>query len=314
MLKNEPGNAVAHYQLGLAFDQSGNLSQAEAEWRESIRLRPDLVDAHRALAGAAIRRGDPTALALEADQIIQQQPDSADGYLLRAVAEIDRKQFAAAEDYIKRSLQKASDNAPAYVQLGNLRMAQNNPSEAQKAFQQALDQDPNSTDALGGVLNVYLIQKQPDKALAVANSQLAKYPKNAGFHIIVGRLLFEQKKDAAGAEAEFKRAVELDKNNVEALVSLGRVQTEQGKTDQALQTYLDAAKNNPKELPFSARRRHLRKQAGLGQSEAGVPARARTPARQSAGLQQSCLRDVATGRQRGCRAGYGPDRPPPASG
>jgi Flp pilus assembly protein TadD len=47
VLKNEPANAVAHYQLGLAFDQAGNLSQAEAEWRESIRLRPDLVDAHR---------------------------------------------------------------------------------------------------------------------------------------------------------------------------------------------------------------------------------------------------------------------------
>ena len=251
VLKNEPGNAVAHYQLGLAFDQSGNLSQAEAEWHESVRVRPDLVDAHRALAGAAIRRSDPTALALEANQIISEQPDSPDGYLLRAVAEIDRKQFATAEDYLKRSLQKSSDNAPAYVQLGNLRMAQNNPAEAQKAFQQALDRDPNSTDALGGVLNGYLIQKQPDKALAVANAQLAKYPKNTGFHIIVGRLLFEQQKDAAGAEAEFKRAVELDKNNTEALVSLGRAQSEQGKTDQALQTYLDAAKNNPKEIAFS---------------------------------------------------------------
>ena len=250
VLKNEPANAVAHYQLGLAFDQAGNLSQAEAEWRESIRLRPDLVDAHRALAGAAIRRSDPSALALEADQIIEQQPDSPDGYLLRAVAEIDRKQFAAAENYIKRSIQKAPNNAPAYVQLGNLRMAQSNPAEAQKAFQQALDMDANSTDALGGVLNVYLLRKQADKALAVANAQLAKYPKNAGFHIIVGRLLFEQTKDAAGAEAEFRRAVELDKNNVEAQVSLGRVLTDEGKTDQALQTYLDGAKNNPKETAF----------------------------------------------------------------
>lgn len=250
VLKNEPANAVAHYQLGLAFDLAGNLSQAEAEWRESIRLRPDLSDAHRALAGAAIRRSDPNALALEADQIIQQQPESADGYLLRAVAEIDRKQFAAAEDYIKRSIQRASNNAAAYVQLGNLRMAQNNLAEAQKAFQQALDLDPNSTDALGGVLNVYLIQKQIDKALSVANAQLAKYPKNAGFHIIVGRLLFEQKKDAAGAETEFRRATELDKNNVEALVSLGRVQADQGKQDEALQTYLDGAKSNPRETVF----------------------------------------------------------------
>ena len=234
----------------MAFDQAGNLSQAEAEWREAVRLRPELVDAHRALAGAAIRRGDATALGLEADQIISQQPDSPDGYLLRAVADIDRKQFVSAEDYIKRSVEKSPDNAPAYVQLGNLRVAQNRTADAQAAFQKALDQDPNSSEALGGVLNVYLTQKQPDKAVSIANAQLAKYPKNVGFHIILGRLLFEQKDDAAGAESEFKRAVDLDKNNTEALLSLGLVQNAQGKTDQALATYVDAAKNNPREIRF----------------------------------------------------------------
>ncbi len=80
---------------------------------------------------------------------------------------------------------------------------------------------PNSTDALGGVLNVDLIQKQPDKAIAAAKAQLAKYPKNAGFHIMLGQLLMEQKKDLAGAEAEFKQASDLDKKNSDALVKLG---------------------------------------------------------------------------------------------
>src|SRR5262252_2306357 len=250
VLKNEPSNAVAHYQLGLAFDQAGNASQAEAEWCQAVQLRPDLSEAYRALAGAAIHRSDASALASNADQIIALEPNSPDGYLLRAVAEIDRKQYATAEDYINRSIAKSAVNPPAYVQLGNLRMAQNRPADAQKAFQQALEQDPNSTDALGGVLNGYLLQKQPDKAIAVATAQLAKYPKNVGFHIIMGRLLFEQNKDADGAEAEFRRATELDKNNAEAPLSLGMVQSARGKVDQALQTYLDAAKNNPKEVGF----------------------------------------------------------------
>ena len=71
-------------------------------------------------------------------------------------------------------------------------------------------------DALGGVLNVDLVQKQPDKAIATARTELAKYPKNAGFHIMLGQLLLEQKKDLAGAEAEFKQASDLDKKNSEA--------------------------------------------------------------------------------------------------
>ena len=152
------------------------------------------------MAGVAIHRGDAAGLAQEADQIIAIQPAAPDGYLLRAVAEIDRKQYATADDYVHRSLEKEPNNPGAYVQLGNLRMAQNQYAEAQKAYQQALDQDPNSTDALGGVLNVDLVQKQADKAIAAAKTQLSRYPKNVGFHIMLGQLLVEQKKDLAGAE------------------------------------------------------------------------------------------------------------------
>jgi len=250
VLKNDPDNAVAHYQQGLAFDQLGNTNRAEAEWRDAVRLRPDIVEAHRALAGVAIHRSDPGGLAQEADQIIALQPAAPDGYLLRAVADIDRKQFSTADEFIKRSLEKEPSNPAAYVQLGNLRMAQSQYAEAQKAYQQALDQDPNSTDALGGVLNVDLVQKQPDRAIATANTQLARYPKNVGFHIMLGQLLMAQKKDLAGAEQEFKRASELDKKNSEALVKFGLVQNLRGATDQALQTYLDGAKINPKEIAF----------------------------------------------------------------
>jgi cellulose synthase operon protein C len=241
---------VAHYQLGLAFDQLGNTNRAEAEWRDAVRLRPDIVEAYRALAGVAIHRGDPGELAKDADQIIALQPAAPDGYLLRAVADIDRKEFSTADEYIHRSLEKEPNNPGAYVQLGNLRMAQNKYAEAQKAYQQALDQDSNSTDALGGVLNVDLVQKQPDRAIAAVKAQLAKYPKNAGFHIMLGQLLMEQKKDLAGAEQEFKQASDLDKKNGEALIKLGSVQSERGATDQALQTYLDGSKANPKEIVF----------------------------------------------------------------
>jgi tetratricopeptide (TPR) repeat protein len=129
-------------------------------------------------------------------------------------------------------------------------MAQKQFAEAQKAYQQGLDQDPNSTDALGGVLNVDLLQKQPDRAIAAAKTQLDRYPKNAGFHIMLGQLLMDQKKDLAGAEEEFKQASDLDKKNSEALVKLGLVQNARGNADQALQTYLDGAKTHPKETAF----------------------------------------------------------------
>ncbi len=250
VLKNDPDNAVAHYQQGLAYDQLGNANRAEAEWREAVRLRPDIVEAHRALAGVAIHKSDASALVQEADQIIALQPAAPDGYLLHGMADIDRKQYATADDYIHRALEKEPDYPAAYVQLGNLHMAQNQYAEAQKAYQQALDQNPNSPEALGGVLNVDLVQKQPDRAIATAKAQLDKYPKNVAFHIMLAQLLMEQKKDLAGAEQELHLASDLDKKNGEALVKLGMVQSARGNIDQALQTYLDASKANPREIAF----------------------------------------------------------------
>src|SRR5439155_203422 len=40
-LKNDPDSGVAHFHLGLAFDQLGNLARAENEWRDAVRLRPE---------------------------------------------------------------------------------------------------------------------------------------------------------------------------------------------------------------------------------------------------------------------------------
>jgi tetratricopeptide (TPR) repeat protein len=169
---------------------------------------------------------------------------------LHAVADIDRKQFAAANEYLKRSLERDPNNSAVYVQMGNMYMAENQLVEAQRAYQQALDQDPNSTEALGGVLNVDLVQKQPDRAIATAKTQLARYPKNPGFHIILGQLLMEQKKDLAGAEAEFRQASALDDKNIEARVKIGLVQGLRGATDEALVTYLDGSKIAPREIAF----------------------------------------------------------------
>src|SRR5207344_943659 len=95
IIKNDPKNAEAHYSLGMAFDKSGDLEHAESEWIATVRLRPDRVDAHRALAGAALRRGDSRALADAATQIIALQPNAPDGYALRALAEINRDQLSA---------------------------------------------------------------------------------------------------------------------------------------------------------------------------------------------------------------------------
>ncbi|HET9406822.1 MAG TPA: tetratricopeptide repeat protein [Candidatus Sulfotelmatobacter sp.] len=249
-LRNDQDNAVAHYQLGLAFIQQHNEARAESEWRDAVRLRPDLTDAQRSLASLELSRGEIDALMNTAQGIIDAQPYSPDGYLLRSVGEINRQRYADAERDLHKAMDIAPTSAAPYVQMGNIRMLQKQYAEAGKFFQQGLEKDPASSDALGGLMNSYIEVKQPDKAIEAAIAQIAKSPNNSGFYDLLGTALFDSKKDIKGADAALRRAIELDKSNSDALIKFGKVQVAEGSADQALATYKQSIKDNPREISF----------------------------------------------------------------
>jgi len=250
VIKNDPGNSEAHYVMGIGFERLGNLQSAENEWREALRLRPDLLDALRALADLEMRKGDMNALDQTATEIINLQPASSEAYALRALSNINRQRFAAADVDIRKAIDIAPQSAFGYVQLGNLKFAQKQFGDASKAYQAALDRNQNSKDALRGLMTTYVGQRQVDQAIAAANAQIARSPNNSGFYDLLGTVLFSNKRDLSGAEAAFEKSAELDKNNSDALLKLVQVQAAKGATDQAIATCHKALENNPSVLGF----------------------------------------------------------------
>ena len=113
-LRGDAGNAVAHYQLGNAFALQHNEGRAESEWREAVRIRPDLTDAQRSLAGLELRRGDVDAVLQTAQQIITAEPYSADGFLWKGIADMARKKYSDAQQDAEQAMQRDSQN-PAPV-------------------------------------------------------------------------------------------------------------------------------------------------------------------------------------------------------
>jgi len=249
-LHNDPDNAIAHYQLGVAFDQQHNDTRAEAEWQEAVRLRPDLTDAQRALAAIDLRRGDPDALLQTAQLIIAAQPNAPDGYLYKGVADIAKSRYTDAQHDADQAMQRAPQSPAPYIQMGNISLAQKKFPEAEKFYQQALDKQSSSPDALSGLMNTYMAQKQPDKAIAAANAQIAKSPNTSDFYDLLGTALFNGKKDLPAAEVALRKAIELNKNNTDALQKLGKVQIQEGAIDKALALYQQSIKDNPRDVSF----------------------------------------------------------------
>ena len=249
-LRNDADNAVAHYQLGNAFAQQHNEGRAESEWREAVRIRPNLTDAQRSLAALELRRGNIDAILQAAQQIIASDPSSADGFLWKGVADMTRKKYSDAQQDAEQAVQRLPQSPAPYILMGDIQLNQKHYADALKFYQEALDKAPSSADGLKGVIYTYSAQKEYDKAIAAANAQIAKSPNNSSFYEQLGTVLYDGKKDLKGAEAALRKAIELDKNNSEALLKLGKLLAEEGSIDQALATFQQSIKDNPREVPF----------------------------------------------------------------
>ena len=247
VIKQDPANANAHYQLGLALDALGYPERAESQWREAVRLKPDMIETLRSLAGIAIRRADWIDLEHLGSAIVELHPSLPEGYAIRAIAASKLGHSVRSEKDINKTIELAPDSSVGYIELGSLRLLSKRYDEAASLYQKALQLDPTSTDALAGLMQNFLAQKQTAKAITVARAQISKVPNSSGFYDLLGTALFNDAQDYAGAEAALHRAVDLDGNNSDALLKLGQVQIAEGRTDQAIMTYEESLKNNPRE-------------------------------------------------------------------
>jgi cellulose synthase operon protein C len=182
--------------------------------------------------------------------MITARPYAPDGYLLKGVADLRRQKYTDAEQDANDAMQRAPQSPAPSIQLGNIQLAQKHMADAEKFYQQALDKDSTSVEALSGLMNSYFAEKQFDKAVAAAKAEIAKVPNNSNFYDLLGTALFDAKKDLPGAESALRQAIQLDKNNADAIEKLGKVQIQEGSTDQALVLYQQSIKDNPREVRF----------------------------------------------------------------
>jgi tetratricopeptide (TPR) repeat protein len=105
--------AQLHYELGVALADSNDMQDAEAQFRESIRLNPAVS------VGAYMRLG--------------------------SILEKEGKLDEALEEY--RQAIQLLPTAEAYVLLGNALQRANRSQEAQSAYRNALQRDPQSKEA-----------------------------------------------------------------------------------------------------------------------------------------------------------------------
>ncbi len=129
----EPGNARAHFHLGLAEAALGLMEDASASFTEAVRLEPRDPESRVALARVLAQRG----------------------------------RFDRAEAAYREALRLVPGSPAAHAGLGVLRLQQGDPEAARVRFETALEADPRHRQALWNLAAAFAALGLPEEAARV---------------------------------------------------------------------------------------------------------------------------------------------------
>jgi Tfp pilus assembly protein PilF len=143
-----PDNPAAHANLGVAFEQRGQIQEAQVHYEAALRLMPNLAQVHNNLANLLDRAGETNAALahfLEARRLKPGAPliHANYGSMLVKLGRFDE----AVAEFTEAARLSPSDPRPLYL-WGKALLRQGHSAEARARLQQALAADSNHVPAL----------------------------------------------------------------------------------------------------------------------------------------------------------------------
>ena len=146
-IARQPGQAEAHYNLGIAHRRRGRMDDAVRCWRRAAELKPDFAPARVNLGGALLELNDPRGAEAEFRQVLKTEPDSVPALINLGNALRDQGRAEEAVDAYRRADALKPDVATTYNNLGLALRDLGRLDESEAAYRRALQLDPTYATA-----------------------------------------------------------------------------------------------------------------------------------------------------------------------
>jgi tetratricopeptide (TPR) repeat protein len=243
-----PGNASAHYNLGLALKDKGDVAGAIAEYQKASALDPKDAMAHNNLGLALKKKGDLAGAIAEYQKASALDPKNAGAHNNLGVALKAQGDVAAAIAAYHKAIALDPKHTNAHNNLGVALKDKGDVAAAIAAYHKAIALDPKHTNAHNNLGIALLAQGDLAGAIAEYQKAIALDPKLALAHYNLGRALHAQG-DLAGAIAEYQKAIAVDPKLAPAHNNLGIALRAQGDVPGAIAKYQKAIALDPKYAP-----------------------------------------------------------------
>lgn len=230
------GSPEAHYYLAMAYEQNNELSQANGELQQTLRVAPSNPLALSALIDLNFRQGKYSVAQLYADELVQKNTADPKSHIMLGRILLKLGQVKQAGDEFSAA-QKLAPNDPAvHDALAGFDAAQKNYTEAESELKIASQEAPKSVQVLTDYADLLVAEKQQPKAITLVNNFLAQNPSESAAHFLLGGLYMFQNNDSA-ALSETQKALQLDPKNASAYLQVGQIYKNQGNNAAAIQAY-----------------------------------------------------------------------------
>jgi tetratricopeptide (TPR) repeat protein len=221
----------AYLDLGAIYLQQNELAGAEKAFRAAIDAKKDYGEAYVNLAHALREQNRLT----ESEQVIQKciwlNPDFAGAYFHLGGLLMGKRDWAKAETAFATVIKKKPDFIEAYVALADALRRQNKLSEAVEAYRKYFELEK-------------ITPPQPDVTLIARSEGFSAVSFKALAHFDLGETLCAMSQFDAGI-AEFRAAIQVEPNFVEAYFELGKELRQKGMYTDAIDAFQQAVQVKP---------------------------------------------------------------------
>jgi tetratricopeptide (TPR) repeat protein len=265
--------AVAHmYEEQVAmYGRSDLANKAIEEYRLAIDADPSSEYLTAGLAELYAKTGRIRDAVLEAQDILKRDPDNLEAHkllgriYLRSLGDVqsgngsDSVLKLAIEQY-EEIVKLEPDSVDDHLLLGRLYKVNNDLQKAEGEFKLALKLDPASEEAVTALALLYTDENDYSRAAQILSS-VPDASRSAKLYSVLG-YTYEQQKEYKRAIEAYRKAVDLDRDNLDAIRGLAQNLLNDGQTDAALEQYKIIADANPEDAQTYLRMAEIYRKEG----------------------------------------------------
>jgi tetratricopeptide (TPR) repeat protein len=294
--KIDRGAAYYHYTLAHMYEEQVTVygrselaNKAMEEYRLAIEADPSSEFLTSGLAELYVKTGRIRDAVLQAQDILKRDPNNLEAHkllgriYLRSLGDMpgggngsDNVLKLAIEQY-EQIVKIEPDNVDDHLLLGRLYRMNNDLQKAESELKISVKLDPDSEEAVTQLSLLYSDEGDTTHALQVLSS-VPDTGRSAKLYAALGAT-YEQRKEYKSAIDAYKHAIQLDRDNLDAIRGLAENLLNDGQIDAALDQYKVIADANPEDAQTYLRISEIYRRQGkydealenLKKAEAMVP-------------------------------------------